>query len=73
MFSNKFIELVTIISRFNITDDIKHRASKGLLTTIEQQKMREEMLWYRKHLMTPRKILEDLLLENNRINMRNIL
>ena len=58
---------------FDITDDIKYRASKGLLTDNERRKMREEMLWYRQHLMTPRKILFDLLLENTNVKIENLL
>ena len=47
-----------------ITEDIKYRASKGQLTREEQQQMRDEIQYYRRHLIKSRKILTDLLLEN---------
>jgi len=47
-----------------ITEDIKYRASKGQLTREEQQQMRDEIRYYRRHLIKSRKILTDLLLEN---------
>lgn len=58
---------------FTVTDDIKCRASLGQLTNEERQQMRDEMHWYRQHLMHPRKILVDLLLENTRVKVRELL
>lgn len=58
---------------FNVTEDIKYRASKGLLTNKERQQMKDEILWHRKRLIRHRKILEDLILENTKVKFENLL
>ena len=49
-----------------ITDDMERRASLGQLTNEERQQMRDEISYYKRHLMAPRKIIVDLLLLNTK-------
>ena len=57
--------------RIQITEDVKQRASKGQLTSEERQQMRDEIHYYRRHLVRARKILTDLLLENTAALRKN--